>query len=336
MRMAHQRRAALIAALALGIVLSLIPLHAQSFDREGHRRSLKQELLAQINRDRQRHGLSPVELDPGTSAIADRYCEQQVRNGTRGHFTIDGWPPYLRYSWAGGNDGLSENAAAWSADYTFPDELIAELMRRSHLAMLAEIPPNDGHRRAILDPWATHVGIGLAWNGGEFRMTEEFLRRYVRWSHPLPRVAAPSDASWGAGRVDPGYSVSGISIHYEPHPLPLSAGAANAIDDYALPRLLRQLEPRSADRTPVPVMISGSPLAVRALETFPVAHDGSFTFSVPFHQGAGVYTVVIWVRKDGSQEMIAASNVSILVGRTEGTRVVERQQSGGAGSAPRR
>ena len=28
--------------------------------------------------------------------------------------------------------------------------------------MMAEKPPDDGHRRAILDPLWTHVGIGVA------------------------------------------------------------------------------------------------------------------------------------------------------------------------------
>ena len=35
--------------------------------------------------------------------------------------------------------------------------------------------------RTILDPYATHVGIGVAWEGGEFRITQEFIRRYVDW-----------------------------------------------------------------------------------------------------------------------------------------------------------
>ena len=46
--------------------------------------------------------------------------------------------------------------------------------------MMAEKPPDDGHRQAILDPLWTHVGIGVALEGGEFRMTEEFTRHVGR------------------------------------------------------------------------------------------------------------------------------------------------------------
>src|ERR1044071_2175011 len=47
--------------------------------------------------------------------------------------------------------------------------------------------PNDGHKKTILDPHATHVGIGVAWEGGEFRLVHEFVRRYVSWKRPPPR-----------------------------------------------------------------------------------------------------------------------------------------------------
>src|SRR5881397_2729927 len=96
--------------------------------------TLRHEMLRMINHDRAAHGLQAVELDPETSTIADSYCRQQIRNGTTGHFTVDGESPYMRYSFAGGNDGVSENAAAWSANYTFTDRALYEMMRRSEEA----------------------------------------------------------------------------------------------------------------------------------------------------------------------------------------------------------
>ena len=50
---------------------------------------------------------------------------------------------------------------------------------------------------------------------------------------------------------------------------------------------------------------------------FTVATDGTITFNVPFVDGPGVYTVVIWVR-GRSGAPIAASNVSIRVERGAG------------------
>ncbi|MBV9496545.1 MAG: hypothetical protein JOZ54_20020, partial [Acidobacteria bacterium] len=108
--------------------------------------ALRQEMLRMINRDRVAHGLKPVELAAEVSVQADAYCAKQIRNGTTGHFTTDGQAPYMRYSFAGGNDGVSENAAAWSANYTFSDRELYEIARRSEAAMVAERPPHDGHR----------------------------------------------------------------------------------------------------------------------------------------------------------------------------------------------
>jgi uncharacterized protein YkwD len=126
------------------------------------RDSLRLVHLQHINRERERHGLPAVRLDSLSSVIADRFCERQLREGTTGHYLTDGRTPYMRYSVAGGGDGLSQNVAAWSANYIFSDAMLPDLMHQSLSAMLAEVPPDDGHRRTVLDPHATHVGIGLA------------------------------------------------------------------------------------------------------------------------------------------------------------------------------
>src|SRR5258706_12155961 len=116
------------------------------------RMTLRAELVRLISHDRAKLGLAPVQLDAQASAIADAYCRAQIRNGTTGHFTTDGEAPYMRYSFGGGNDGVSENAAAWSANYGFSDRALYDMMRRSEAAMMSEVAPHDGHRRTILHP----------------------------------------------------------------------------------------------------------------------------------------------------------------------------------------
>jgi hypothetical protein len=258
------------------------------------RMTLRQHVLRLINNDRQVYNLPPVALDPAASAIADDYCRQQIREGTMGHFGTNGFAPYMRYSWAGGEDGVSENAAAWSANYTFSDRALYEMVRRSEDSMMGEVPPKDGHKRTILDPYATHVGIGLAWEKGEFRMVHEFIRRYIDWNRPLPRLARLTDEISGRGKPKAGLRVEAISVHHEPLPHALTVKAANSINVYGLPGKRRDYLPRR-----------GGPLTV--------ASNGAFTFSVPFSDGPGVYTVVVWVRKEGEERTIAASNVSIRV-----------------------
>jgi uncharacterized protein YkwD len=267
---------------------------------EETRMTLRAEMLRMINRDRARFGLAPLELDPDASAVADTYCKLQIRNHTSGHFTLDGQAPYMRYSFAGGNDGLSENAAAWSANFGFSDRALLDMMRRSQEAMMNEVAPHDGHRRSILDPHATHVGIGVAWEGGEFRIAQEFIRRYIDWQRPLPRAARTGERAFFSGRAKKGYDVEAITVHHEPLPQALTVSAANHIASYSLPNTRREYLPRDD-------------YSDGRRGDFPLAGDGSFTFDVPFPDGPGIYTVVVWVRAHGARETIAASNISIRV-----------------------
>jgi uncharacterized protein YkwD len=290
------------------------------------RMTLRAELVRMINHDRARFGLAPVLLDAQASAIADTYCQAQIRNGTTGHYTTDGEAPYMRYSFAGGNDGVSENAAAWSANYSFSDRALYDMMRRSEAAMMSEVAPHDGHRRTILDPAATHVGIGLAWEHGEFRLTEEFVRRYVDWTRPLPRNADIAQPVLCTGRAASGYEVEAITVHHESLPQPMAAVTANAITSYRLPDARRQYMPRLRGR--FTQRVGGGIQEIReeysdgSRGDFQVTPEGKFAFAVPLPDGPGVYTVVVWVRPHGKTgDAIPASNVSIKVDRSAGTLV---------------
>lgn len=282
------------------------------------RMTLRAEFVRLINRDRAKFGLAPVQLDAQASAVADAYCRAQIRNGTTGHFTTDGEAPYMRYSFAGGNDGVSENAAAWSANYGFSDRALYDMMRRSEAAMMAEAAPHDGHRHTILDAAATHVGIGLAWEKGEFRLTQEFLRRYVDWSRPLPRRATTSDPILCSGHAVKGYDIEAITVHHEPLPQPMSAVTANAIETYRLPEARREYLPRLkgrfSRRTAGGIQEIREEYSDGRRGDFQVTADSKFAFALPLPDGPGIYTVVVWVRRHGtSGDSIPASDVSVRV-----------------------
>ncbi len=269
-------------------------------------------ILARINSERSEFGLKPVKLDPLASAVADTFCARQLIDRSVGHFATDGLAPYQRYSFAGGNDGLTENTAAWSSEKPYTAGEIAGLVDRSIEAMMGEAPPDDGHRRAILDRWATHVGIGLAWQGGEVRIAQEFVRRYIDWTSAPPRDAKAGARVRCSGVPKTGWEIAAASVHYEPFPHPISRAEANRIDNYELPPRRADYRAQRIDSESEIVRLAqqsgGSPgdLIVRG--------DRSFTFSVPFSDGPGVYTLVIWVRQTGQDEpLVAASNVSIRV-----------------------
>lgn len=316
-----------IVPFALFLVFAA-PLAQGEPNRDELRLSLEQQMLARINRDRAMYDLPPVQLDVPASVVAGAYCERQIRNGTTGHFTLDGQAPYMRYSFAGGNDGLSENVAAWSANYPFSTAALSSLVERSQNAMMAEKPPHDGHRRAILDPTVTHVGLGFAWRDGEFRLAQEFLRRYVSWTRPLPRAMTLGQTARLEAKPLDGFRATAITVHYEPLPQSMSPQLANLIDTYSIPKRRREYLPR------FPVIlehgVNGSVLARFTRYSdgrsgdFTIDRDGSFEFAIPFPDGPGIYTVVVWVTREGLSEPIAASNVSIRV---------DRPAAGSAGTA---
>lgn len=309
-----------LAAATLALIGTLIlgaPLAQGNGPVDETRTTLRYDMLRLINKDRQHHGLRPVALDIEASILADNYCAQQIRNGTTGHFTTDGQTPYMRYSFAGGNDGVSENAAAWSANYTFSDRALYEMVRRSQDAMMGEVPPDDGHRRTILDPHATHVGIGLAWEKGEFRLAQEFIRRYIDWKRPLPRAASAGETVSGIGKAASGHRINAITVHHEPLPQTMPASVANAYSSYRLPEKRREYLPRLRSYTRQDG--NGTFQIIREQYSdgrrgdFRAGDDGSFSFEVPLSDGPGVYTVVVWVTRNGTNTPISASNVSIRV-----------------------
>ena len=115
--------------------------------------------------------------DEAASRVADAFCAAQIAEGTRGHFLTDAVPPYARTAFAGIFGMGSENSVAWITTAPVFEESALALALAGHADMMRETPPNDGHRKTILDPEATHVGVGWAMKGGSFRMAEEFLTR---------------------------------------------------------------------------------------------------------------------------------------------------------------
>ena len=188
-------------------------------------------VLARINADRAEAGLPPVAWDEAASRLADAYCEAQVAEGTRRHSLTDGVPPYARTSFAGISGMGSENSVAWiTTAPAFEDSALA-LALAGHADMMRETPPNDGHRKAILDPEATHVGVGWSMKGGSFRMAQEFLNR------KLAALALGSDGGTllVRGKPVPGYSLQFVTIAWEREPEKLSKDEIRSRTFYTYP-----------------------------------------------------------------------------------------------------
>ncbi len=148
---------------------------------------------------------------------------------------MDGIPPYARTSFAGVFGAQSENSVSWETNRPSFAESIARLALAGHERMMAEKPPDDGHRRTILDPEATHVGIGYAVARGRFQMAQEFLTRTLERLSILRRES-PRPILRFDGRPLPNSRLEFVTIAREHPPAPLTREEATARTSYSYPR----------------------------------------------------------------------------------------------------
>jgi uncharacterized protein YkwD len=195
---------------------------------------VKKGVFERINSDRAAQGLPPVAWDDAASRVADVFTAEQVHEGTRGHFLQDGLPPYARTGLAGVFGMGAENLASWTTTGQSFNQPALALALGGEGSMMAEKPPDDGHRLTILDPDATHVGVGWAQGGGQFRMAEEFQTRRLA-ELTLERVAEDPITVLLRGRTVAGQRLMFVTFASASTPRRLTRGEANAHTRYTYP-----------------------------------------------------------------------------------------------------
>lgn len=262
----------------------------------------KQVLLERINRDRVAHGVPPVRYDSRAALAGDLFCLDSALAGSWGHWDVQGRAPYLRWALAGGVDIHSENAAAYSISSGRLGRPVRELLLQAHETMMAETPPQDGHRRTILDPGFTHVGVGLAVVGGELRMTEEFTRSLFEWVEVPDRPLRAGQRARFAGRPPAGWEVGLIQVRFEPPPRPLSVPELKSRGSYGYPPVWRTLRPRAPWNTRQ---------VARPRGDFDVERD-RVVATFPLDAGPGYYFVMCYVRPAGGDDTLAPATAALV------------------------
>lgn len=82
----------------------------------------REYVLALVNRDRKDHGLSEVERDKVAERAAQEHADDMAHFGYTAHWGSDGSVPEERYTLAGGDQFVQENAAC------FGDSVVRELV----------------------------------------------------------------------------------------------------------------------------------------------------------------------------------------------------------------
>lgn len=123
-------------------------------------------ILARINQVRAEHGLNTLTLVPELNAAAQAHAEDCARRGWGSHVGSDGAVLKTRLERAG---YIGRN---WGENWV--QALNAE---RAFDWWYGEIPPNDPHRRNILSPYYTEIGIGITQTTWGFIFITDFGRR---------------------------------------------------------------------------------------------------------------------------------------------------------------
>lgn len=263
----------------------------------------KRVLLERINRDRRAHGAPPVALEPRAALVGDLFCLDGALSGAWGHWDLAGRAPYVRWGLAGGADFHAQNAVALSVSTGRLDAPVAELLLQAHESMMEEVPPEDGHRRTILDPRWTHVGIGAGTAGGQFRMSQEFTRVAFDWMEVPAEPVRAGESVWFAGRPLPGWRVGLVEIRFEPPPRPLSRAQAVERGSYGYPDQVLALRP------PRPGPFGSAPERSEVR----VRRDGAIAFPFRLERGPGYYFVLCYLYSgDGEGESMTPATAAMV------------------------
>lgn len=296
---------------------SASPVKPQAVERPNKRLTIKearQYMLALINRDRASQGLGPVTLDEGPPTSAGQaHAEDMAKLGYLGHWGSDGSVPEERHTAAGGADMVLENALCFTDEQkrtldASPTIDPAQIERAESL-FFDEVPPNDGHRKNILKPVHTRVGIGVAQpveTDKEIAVpcfAQEFVDGYGNYA-PLPKKAKPGATVHVEGTLASGARPSGVGIARIAVPKPLTPAELNKRRSYPVPKPL-QMYWGPGFVTPIQVKIDGSRFSIDV----PLADK-----SQPSQASqVGLYEISVWAKLGASEENTMVSLRTILV-----------------------
>jgi uncharacterized protein YkwD len=290
------------ACAGLGVTLLDRTISAND-DLENTFNDIRKNLLEMINEERDVAKVKPVALDELANEVATKHAVDLATKEFIGHWGSDGLKPYQRYSFAGGTAATEENVSAADNTWSMKTQDLKQDTAYLHVRMYQEKPPNDGHRRTILAPQHTHVGIGLAVQNLRLRLVELFVAKYIE-VNPIKRESKPGAQLYFSGKIiRRGYYLNHVEVFYEPLPTPPELSWLRQPRSYDFPKDSRKLRPTLQ---PPLIYADGTGGVVD------VARDGTFRTPVRMYKDKpGIYTVVAWITRDTSRDAFPGTAVCI-------------------------
>ena len=139
-------------------------------------------MLELINADRASVGLSPVVL--GSNLAAQGQAEEMLEHSYVSHWGLDGIPPYMRYTLAGGMNYESENTSG-VAETPETESLYRTISPKEKLREIeGDWMQSPGHRTNILFPWHKKVNLGIACNRITCQAVQQLKGNYIEFQRP--------------------------------------------------------------------------------------------------------------------------------------------------------
>lgn len=264
---------------------------------------LASHLLNQVNLERGEAGASSLKIDPLACAVAEKHATEMARHNFLSHWGLDGRKPYHRYSFAGGVEAIQENGSALnSSTLIISDEVPVHLMSM-HRSMHDEVPPHDGHRQTILNPYHTHVGFGYADYGYCVRLCELYIARYVSIDSYAATAPARSKFVLSGRLLETRYSIECVDVFYELPPAPPELSWLRVPRPYGLPEDRESLLPKLSSNS---VYEDGTKGSIEMLD------QGRFRVPIQLsRKQPGIYTIVVWISRSPSDTPFPATQVCV-------------------------
>lgn len=128
--------------------------------------AVRQEMLERVNAVRRGIGLKPLQLDPRLTAAAQKHADDMLARTYYNHISPEGTTPSQRVQAAGFvADVVAENIAA---GHTSTEDALGAWLH------------STDHRRNLLEPRLTHIGIGMALGSYEHRYKILWVQDFAR------------------------------------------------------------------------------------------------------------------------------------------------------------
>lgn len=275
--------------------------------------AVRAAVVAHINGARLAHGVPPFTSDEFLTRVGDRHCWDLIEDGVHGHFSRRGTPPYLRYLLAGGTGYHRQNAASLLASSPVSPAQVMAWTRESVERMLAEQPPNDGHRATLLDPTATHIGVGLAVRGGSVAMTHEVAVHLVEQVQLPSPITQPRTPQRWEGSLPSPWRPRAVEVLWQALPTPLTTEQATAISSYSYPprQAISFLAPPGAGSPRISAQGAGGALTRAA--------GNRFSFRWTSRPHPGVEVLILWASRGSAPTPLVAIAATAVVVTEDGT-----------------